>query len=69
MALTSFPELTGNQFVSNKNYFMFYVPVNAYFSIGVFSIEVLAVFKRRVVMKKKKKSGVKKVGLKKVRAK
>ncbi|XP_013598233.1 uncharacterized RNA methyltransferase pc1998 [Brassica napus] len=36
---------------------------------GTDSIEVLAVFKRRVVMKKKKKSGVKKVGLKKVRAK
>lgn len=36
---------------------------------GTDSIEVLAVFKRRLVMKKKKKSGVKKVGLKKVRAK
>jgi 16S rRNA G966 N2-methylase RsmD len=35
----------------------------------VFSIEVLAVFKRRVASKKKKKSGIKKVGIKKVRAK
>ncbi|XP_024006895.1 uncharacterized protein LOC18013221 [Eutrema salsugineum] len=36
---------------------------------GTDSIEVLAVFKRRVVMKKKKKSGINKVGIKKVRAK
>jgi tRNA/tmRNA/rRNA uracil-C5-methylase (TrmA/RlmC/RlmD family) len=36
---------------------------------GTDSIEVLAVFKRRVASKKKKKSGIKKVGIKKVRAK
>ncbi|KAG7558919.1 S-adenosyl-L-methionine-dependent methyltransferase [Arabidopsis thaliana x Arabidopsis arenosa] len=36
---------------------------------GTDSIEVLAVFKRRVAIKKKKKSGIKKVGIKKVRAK
>lgn len=71
MASTSFLELTGMTFIRRVT--SIYTEVSIIqclcYAIGVFSIEVLAVFKRRVVMKKKKKSGIKKVGIKKVRAK